>query len=61
MFDLFVTSDIARRLIEDSLAVDNHGATREAQKPMPRRRNLRAASAAALRGLAERLEPSPSA
>jgi len=59
MFDLFVTSDIARRLIEDSLAVDN--ATRKAEKRVRRRPSLRSASAAALRGLAERLEPSPSA
>ena len=60
MFDLFVTSDISRRLIEDSLGFDESG-PRKAKKRLRRRRGVRSASAAALRGLAERLEASLSA
>jgi hypothetical protein len=50
---------MARRLIENSLEFDDR-ATREPKKRV-RRRGLRSVSAAALRELAERLEPSPSA
>jgi hypothetical protein len=59
MLELFVASDMSRRLIENSLEFDD-GATRKTKKSV-RRRRLRSVSAAALRGLAERLEPSPSA
>jgi hypothetical protein len=50
---------MARRLIENSLEFDE-SATKKAKKRV-QRRGLRSVSAAALRGLAERLEPSPSA
>ena len=60
MFDLFVTSDITRRAIRKSVEFDTTSATRKAQKRQ-RRRGFRSASATVLRGLAERLEPSPSA
>jgi hypothetical protein len=59
MLELFAASDMARRLIESSLEFDG-SATRKTKKRV-RRRGLRSVSAAALRGLAERLEPSPSA
>jgi hypothetical protein len=59
MLELFAASDMARRLIENSLEFDC-SATRKTKKRV-RRRGLRSVSAAALRGLAERLEPSPSA
>lgn len=59
MSELFVASDMARRLIENSLEFDE-SATKKAKKRV-QRRGLRSVSAAALRGLAERLEPSPSA
>ena len=59
MLELFAASDMARRLIENSLEFDG-SATRKTKKRV-RRRGLRSVSAAALRGLAERLEPSPSA
>lgn len=61
MSDLFVASDLARRLIENSVELNTDSAARPAKKRMRRRRGLRSVSAAALRGLAERLEPSPSA
>jgi hypothetical protein len=59
MFELFVASDTARQLIGNSVKF-NDAATQKIKKRMPRR-GLRSVSAAALRGLAERLEPSPSA
>jgi hypothetical protein len=59
MLELFAASDMARRLIENSLEFDG-SATRKTKKRV-RRRGLRSVSAAALRRLAERLEPSPSA
>jgi hypothetical protein len=59
MFELFVASDVARRVIENSLEFSD-SATRKTKKRV-RRRGLRSVSAGALRGLAERLEPSPSA
>jgi hypothetical protein len=58
MFELFVASDVARGLIEDSLEFSD-SATRKTRKRVWRR-GLRSVSAATLRGLAERLEPSPS-
>jgi hypothetical protein len=59
MFELFLASDMARRLMENSLEFSDSG-TRKTKK-RGRRRGLRSVSAEALRGLAERLEPSPSA
>jgi hypothetical protein len=59
MLELFAASDMARRWIENSLEFDG-SVTRKTKKRM-RRRRLRSVSAAALRELAERLEPSPSA
>jgi hypothetical protein len=59
MFELFVASDAARRRIEGSLAP----ARPKAPKPKAerqRRAAVRSSSAAALRSLADRLEPSPS-
>ena len=60
MYELFIASDAARRLVKESL----EPAPRPAPKAMfePRRRDaVRSASATALRRLAERLEPSPTA
>ena len=59
MFELFVGSEAAQRKIADSI---------EPKRPAPpmrvrarrRRHPIRSTSAAALRSLAERLEPSPS-
>jgi hypothetical protein len=59
MFELFVASDTARRLIGNSLEF-NDSAARKTKKCV-RWRGLRSVSAAALRGHAERLEPLPSA
>lgn len=59
MFELLVGSDTIRRQIEGSL----EPARRPAAKSEPRRPKrvvVRSTSAAALRSLAERLEPSPS-
>lgn len=60
MFELFVASDAARRLVKESL----EPARSPAPKPKPEKRRraaVRSTSAAALRGLADRLEPSPTA
>jgi hypothetical protein len=60
MFELFVGSDAIRRQVKGSL----EPAPRPAPKPEPvrsKRVAVRSTSAAALRGLADRLEPSPSA
>ena len=59
MFELFVGSDAIRRQIKGSL----EPAPRPAPKPESRRPKglVRSTSAAALRSLADRLEPSPSA
>lgn len=59
MFELFVASDTARRLIGNSVEL-SHSAAPQTKKRV-RRRGLRSVSATALRGLAERVEPSPSA
>lgn len=58
MLDLLVATDAVRRRTQESLApkaprVHTHKAVR------PRRTGLRSGSAAALRGLANLLEPSP--
>lgn len=60
MFELLVGSDAIRRQIKGSL----EPAPRPAPKPelrRPKHSAVRSTSAAALRGLADRLEPSPSA
>jgi hypothetical protein len=58
MFELFVASDAARRKIREGFEPEL------AKRPKPKRPRRRAAvrstSAAALRGLADRLEPSTS-
>jgi len=63
MFELFVGSDAVRRRVGDPLKTEGH------RVPAPPRRDrrprrpgaaVRTVSAAALRSLAERLEPSPS-
>jgi hypothetical protein len=59
MFELFLASDTARRLIGNSLEFNNSPARKT--KNCVRWGGLRSVSAAALRGLAERLEPLPSA
>ena len=61
MFELFVASDAARRLIANSLEAETDHGKRPAGKRVRPRRRIRSASAAGLRRLAERLEPSPSA
>jgi hypothetical protein len=58
MLDLLVASDAVRRLTKESHAPKPAPVkTRKAVRP--RRAVLRSTSAAALRGLADRLEPSP--
>jgi len=60
VLDLLVASDAARRLVKDSL----EPARSPAPKPKAEKRRrsaVRASSAAALRHLADRLEPSPTA
>jgi hypothetical protein len=58
MFELFVASDAARRKIREGFEPERP----KRPKPEPRRRRaaVRSTSAAALRGLADRLEPSAS-
>ena len=56
MFELFLASDAARRKITDSLEPKR---PRAARRERPRRVAVRSSSAAALRTLADRLEPSP--
>ena len=59
MFELFVGSEAAKRKIAGSLEPKSPAAQRPVRK-RPRRHPVRSTSAAALRSLAERLEPSPS-
>ena len=59
MFELFVGSEAAQRKIADSFEPKRPAATRPVRERR-RRRPIRSTSAAALRSLAERLEPSPS-
>jgi hypothetical protein len=64
MFELFVGIDTARRRTESTLEARRPTTARGTggTKHGPRRRDgVRSVSAAALRSLAERLEPSPSA
>jgi hypothetical protein len=56
MLDLFVASDLVRQETRKAVGTDGSARTRKAAQA--RRRPLRAGSAAALRGLAELLEPS---
>jgi hypothetical protein len=59
MFDLFVGSEAARQKVAASFEPARKAATK-AERERPRRDAVRSTSAAALRSLAERLEPSPS-
>ncbi len=59
MFDLFVGSEAARQKVAASFEPARKAA-RKAERERPRRDAVRSTSAAALRSLAERLEPSPS-
>jgi hypothetical protein len=58
MLDLFVASDAVRRQMKDSLE-PTEPATPKNKPVRSRRRVARSSSAAALRRLADRLEPSP--
>jgi hypothetical protein len=60
MFELFVASEAVRRRVSDSLEPTGSSA-RKVKRVRPRRAAIRSTSAAALRGLANRLEPSASA
>jgi hypothetical protein len=60
MFELFVASDAARRKVNESLE-PRRLATAKRERGRPRRVAVRSTSAAALRNLADRLEPSPTA
>ena len=61
MFELFVGSDAVRRHVEGPLKPGNHRPRRRKDENRRRRTvGVRTRSAAALRNLAERLEPSPS-
>jgi hypothetical protein len=60
MFELFVASDAARRRVSESLEPAGPSAPK-AKRVRRRRAAIRSTSAAALRGLANRLEPSASA
>ena len=60
MFELFVGSDAARRRVQRSLEVSGP-ATPKTERVRSRRDGARSLSAAALRRLAERLEPSSAA
>ena len=59
MFELFVGSEAAQRKIAGSLEPKRPAARKPVREPA-RRHTVRSTSAAALRSLAERLEPSPS-
>jgi hypothetical protein len=62
VFELFVASDAARRRMRESLEPKPGRPATQAPSPERRRRAaVRSTSAAALRNLADRLEPSPSA
>jgi hypothetical protein len=60
MFELLVGSDAIRRQIKGSLEPAPRPAPK-AEPGRPKRAAVRSTSAAALRSLADRLEPSPSA
>lgn len=56
MLDLFVAADLVREKTSESLATEP--TPKRARREQPRRGALRFRSAAALRGLADRIEPS---
>jgi hypothetical protein len=58
LFQLLVVGDAARRGVERSLE-HKHGNPAKADRPGRRTVRVRSFSAAALRSLADRLEPSP--
>jgi hypothetical protein len=60
MFELFVGSDVVRRRVQNSLELSGVAAPK-AERARSRRNGVRSISAAMLRSLAERLEPSPAA
>jgi hypothetical protein len=60
MFELFVGAEAAHRKIAASFEPPRRAAPRPPDRERPRRDAVRSSSAAALRSLAERLEPSPS-
>jgi hypothetical protein len=60
MLELLVTTDLIRRRMNESLAPKATRVTTP-KAVRPKRAVLRSSSAAALRGLADRLEPSPTA
>jgi hypothetical protein len=59
MFELFIGSEAVQRKVAGALEPKRPAARRPIRE-RPRRNVVRSTSAAALRGLAERLEPSPS-
>lgn len=59
MFDLFIASEAVQRKIAGSLEPERPAA-RKPTCERPRRTAVRSSSAAVLRSMAERLEPSPS-
>jgi hypothetical protein len=59
MFELFVGSEAVQRKVVRSLEPKRAAASKP-ERERPRRDAVRSTSAAALRSLAERLEPSPS-
>jgi hypothetical protein len=59
LFALFVASDAARRHVERSLGHEDRRPAK-VERTRPRTVRVRSFSAAALRTLADRLEPSPS-
>ena len=59
MFELFVATEAVQRKVTGSLE-PKRPAPRAPRRERPRRDAVRSTSAAALRSLAERLEPSPS-
>jgi hypothetical protein len=60
MFELFVGSEAVQRKVGSSLEPKGRPPARRPTRERPRRDAVRSGSAAALRSLAERLEPSPS-
>jgi hypothetical protein len=58
MFELYVASDAVRRQMQESLEPKGAAPTTRVKQEPTRRVRVRSRSAAALRTLAERLEPS---
>ena len=58
MLDLFVAAEVVRQKTRQSLEVDVPKGTRAEKLIRPRRGAFRSSSAAALRGLADLIEPS---